>query len=95
MFDTFAALGVILLEIGLRSRADELDNGYLIKNVASHPKGVKDRLLRHADLRVGFFAGDGYREAVLGCLTGAMMNVPIEEACPAVVKRLGEAASCL
>lgn len=93
MFDIVVALGVMLLEIGLWSRADQLDNGYLIKNLASDPEGVKARLLRHADLRVGFFAGNGYREAVMGCLTGAMIDVPIEEAFPSVVKKLKAAAA--
>lgn len=95
MFNTIAALGVMLLEIGLWSRADQPDNGYLIKNLASDPEGVKNRLLRHADLRVGFCAGDGYREAVLGCLTGAMNDAHIEGAFPNVVKKLKTTASCL
>jgi hypothetical protein len=85
----------MLLEIGLWTSANQLDNGYLFKKLASDPTGVKDKFLKHADLRVGLFARDEYDEAVMGCLNGAIENVPIQEAFQRVVQKLKSVASSL
>ncbi|KAH6869674.1 hypothetical protein B0T10DRAFT_361787, partial [Thelonectria olida] len=58
------ALGVILLEIGLWSRADQLDNGALVtSNIAHSSVAVQNKLLKHAQIRLGFYAGDAFRDA--------------------------------
>ncbi|KAF9776677.1 hypothetical protein IL306_005119, partial [Fusarium sp. DS 682] len=64
------ALGVILLEIGLWSRADQLDNGVLVtSDMSRNPVAVQNKLLKHAHVRLGFYAGDTFRDTVVGCLT--------------------------
>jgi hypothetical protein len=92
----YVALGVVLLEIGLWSRADQLDNGALLaSNVAQSPVAVQNKLLKHAHLRLGFYAGDAFRDAVVGCLTGQFRETNITEAFPGIVERLEAAGGII
>ncbi|RGP71271.1 kinase-like pk-like [Fusarium longipes] len=73
--------GVILLEIGLWSRADQLDNGALVtSDMSRNPVAVQNKLLKHAHVRLGFYAGDTFRDAVVSCLTGQFHETNITEA---------------
>ncbi|KAF4332072.1 kinase-like (PK-like) [Fusarium beomiforme] len=81
--------GVMLLEIGLWSRADQLDNGALIaSNMAHNPVAVQNKLLKHAHVRLGFYAGDTYRDVVVSCLTGQFRETETTEAFSELVERL-------
>jgi hypothetical protein len=65
-------LGVILLELGLWERVDQLDKGALLAPpMAADPWAVQQRILKHASRRLGFYAGDRYRDVVVGCLSGS------------------------
>jgi len=65
------ALGVILLELGLWERVDQLDKGaVLAPGVAVDPWAVHQRIMKHASRRLGFYAGERYRDVVVGCLSG-------------------------
>ncbi|KAF5701480.1 kinase-like (PK-like) [Fusarium mundagurra] len=84
--------GVILLEIGLWSRADQLDNGALVaSNMAHNTVAVQNKLLKHAHVRLGFYAGDTYRDIVVGCLTGQFRDIKTTEAFSGLVEELEEA----
>ncbi|KAJ5150826.1 uncharacterized protein N7482_010078 [Penicillium canariense] len=90
------ALGVILLEIGLWSRADQLDNGALVaSNMAHSPVAVQNKLLKHAQVRLGFYAGDAFRDAVVACLRGQFHETNITEAFSGLVDRLEAAGKIL
>jgi hypothetical protein len=70
--ETIEALGVILLELGLWERVDQLDKGVLLTpSVAVDPWAVQQRILKHANRRLGFYTGDKYRDVVVGCLSGS------------------------
>jgi hypothetical protein len=61
---------VILLEIGLWERIDNLDKGALINRPDPDPLTVATRLVKHATQRLGFYAGNRYKQVVLRCLSG-------------------------
>ena len=68
----------MLLELGLWSRADQLDDSGLVKLAESYnADGVRKRLLTHATVRLAFFAGERYRDVVVGCLKGTWKEQPI------------------
>lgn len=72
------ALGVILLELGLWSRADQLDDAALLKLAdAFNSDGVRKKLLAHATVRLAFFAGELYRDVVIACLKGTWQEQSI------------------
>ncbi|KAF8460060.1 hypothetical protein BDZ91DRAFT_432321 [Kalaharituber pfeilii] len=70
-FDVYS-LGVMLLEIGLWERADQLDRGRVAKLVDAGGMEVKKQLVKHAERRLGFYCGGSYRGVVLGCLEGVI-----------------------
>lgn len=63
-----AALGVVLLEIGLWQRADTLarDGPELL----SQPEAVSRKLKKHAKDRLGYTTGETFQKVVLACLNG-------------------------
>ncbi|KAF1828902.1 hypothetical protein BDW02DRAFT_511219 [Decorospora gaudefroyi] len=69
------ALGVILFEIGLWERVADLDKGILLSPaMAADPEAVRQRLVKHAQRRLAFYAGSRYANFVLFCLNS---GVPI------------------
>ncbi|KAL1874769.1 hypothetical protein VTK73DRAFT_188 [Phialemonium thermophilum] len=89
------ALGVILLEIGLWERVDTLDRGLLVSPaMAADRMAVYNRLVKHAEERLGFYAGSKYRDIVVGCLTGTCKGgLPVTEAFPEIVETLKKVAA--
>lgn len=57
--------------------------------MANNPLAVKARLLKHADLRLGFYAGDTIQKITVGCLTGKWDELSIVENFSEVVDTLG------
>ncbi len=83
----------MLLEIGLWPRADRLDNGAPVAPHMAHDLvAVQNKILKHAQVRLGFYAGDMFREAVVGCLTGQFREANITEAFSVIVEALEAAA---
>ncbi|KAL8654237.1 MAG: hypothetical protein Q9226_003513 [Calogaya cf. arnoldii] len=67
------ALGVILLEIGLWEPIINFDakkGGEPVKERYRDAVTTKDRLLRHTNKRLGFYAGEKYQDLVVKCLKG-------------------------
>ncbi|KAL8878254.1 MAG: hypothetical protein Q9198_003895 [Flavoplaca austrocitrina] len=67
------SLGVVLLEIGLWEPIINFDGkkgGESLKEHYPNAHATKDRLVRHATKRLGFYAGEKYQELVLKCLKG-------------------------
>ncbi|KAL8864905.1 MAG: hypothetical protein Q9174_007171 [Haloplaca sp. 1 TL-2023] len=67
------SFGVVLLEIGLWEPISKFDAKKGVESVKQrYPDAgaTKDRLLRHATKRLGFYAGEKYQELVLKCLKG-------------------------
>jgi len=57
------ALGVILLEIGIWERAQDMDRGALLApKMANQPDAVRQRLLKHTDRRLALYIGTKYAE---------------------------------
>lgn len=80
---------MILLELGLWARADQLDKGLLVSEaMASDPAAVKRKLAKHTEVRLAFYAGDRFRSVVIGCLTGSWRERPVVEAFPDMVAEL-------
>lgn len=91
-----AALGVILLELGLGESVARLDGGALMRNQAYHDPTVMNRkLLQHASLRIGFYGGTRLRDIVTGCLTGEWRGSSIVHQLPDVVMCLMSIAMVL
>ncbi len=86
----------MLLEIGLWSRADQLDKGALVAaSMAQNPSAVQKKLLKHAQVRLGFYAGDAFRDAVVDCLTGQFRETNIVEAFSRIVEALEAAGGSI
>lgn len=83
---------MILLEIGLWSRVDQLDKGGLMK---VRMFKAQEKLLKHTEMRLGFYAGDMFKDAVLGCLTGVLAGDNIVEVFPKVVEKIAASAQAL
>ncbi|KAL8880562.1 MAG: hypothetical protein Q9198_002057 [Flavoplaca austrocitrina] len=67
------SLGVVLLEIGLWEPIIKFDGKKGEESLKEHypnAHATKDRLVRHATKRLGFYAGEKYQELVLKCLKG-------------------------
>ncbi|KAG7001514.1 hypothetical protein G7Y79_00031g066290 [Physcia stellaris] len=64
------AFGVILLEIGLWESIESLDKGKLLSDAHPDPVESKRVLMKHANLTLGFRAGERYQQIVLKCLDG-------------------------
>ncbi|KAL8846462.1 MAG: hypothetical protein Q9221_008446 [Calogaya cf. arnoldii] len=67
------SLGVVLLEIGLWEAIINFDSkkgGEPVKERYRDAVTTKDRLLRHANKRLGFYAGEKYQDLVVKCLNG-------------------------
>lgn len=88
------ALGVVLLEIGLWSRADQIDRGALVApEMEDKPKTTaQTRLLKHADQRLSFFAGETFRDIAIGCLTGKMGDASVVDCFSTIVEKLEKLA---
>ncbi|KAI9703698.1 MAG: hypothetical protein M1836_007468 [Candelina mexicana] len=67
MHDIYA-LGVVLLEIGLWSPALSLQKDQFTH--ARDPMAVQARLVKNAEVRLGAYVGDRFKEIVLKCLIG-------------------------
>ena len=67
------SLGAVLLETGLWEPLGNFDakkGGEPLKERYKDAGTTKDRLLRHAKKRLGFYTGEKYQELVLKCLKG-------------------------
>ncbi|KAL8689164.1 MAG: hypothetical protein Q9218_005101 [Villophora microphyllina] len=64
------SLGVVLLEIGLWDPIVNFDKGEPLRERYRDANTTKNRLLRHARKRLGFYAGEKYQSLVLRCLEG-------------------------
>lgn len=60
--------------------------------LSQDPGAAQKRLLRHAEMRLGFYAGDVFKHAVLGCLTGTLDGDKIVEVFPKLVEGIEVAA---
>ncbi|KAF4777592.1 hypothetical protein HER10_EVM0004241 [Colletotrichum scovillei] len=89
------ALGVVLLEIGLWSRADQIDKGALVApEMEDKPKTTaQTRLLKHAEQRLAFFAGETFQNIVVGCLAGKMGDVRVVDCFATIVGKLEKLAN--
>lgn len=58
--------------------------------MADDPPAVQKRLLKHAQARLGFYAGNLFRDIVVGCLSGDAGSSLGE-----VAERLGQASAGL
>lgn len=75
-----AALGVLLLEIGLWARVSELCRWDSISPAqAPSPGAVQQQLLKYASRRLGFYAGARYRDVAVACLSGAWEDGSVVE----------------
>lgn len=63
--------------------------------MAHNPVAVQNKLLKHAQVRLGFYVGDAYRDAVVGCLTGQFRETTIVEAFDGIVAGLGAAGKAV
>jgi hypothetical protein len=66
----------MLLEIGLWESLTQLDGGALLKpgpnsTVAETAESTYNRLLKHTNRRLAFYAGEKYQSVVLACLQGS------------------------
>jgi hypothetical protein len=59
--------------------------------MAHSPVAVQNKLLKHAQVRLGFYVGDAFRDAVVGCLTGQFGETTITEAFSGLVEGLAAA----
>ncbi|KAJ0312472.1 hypothetical protein COL516b_001556 [Colletotrichum fioriniae] len=88
------ALGVVLLEIGLWSRADQIDRGALVApEMEDKPKTTaQTRLLKHADQRLAFFAGETFRDIAVACLAGNVGDASVVDSFSTIVENLEKLA---
>ncbi|KAL0767360.1 hypothetical protein CaCOL14_010210 [Colletotrichum acutatum] len=88
------ALGVVLLEVGLWSRADQIDKGTLVApEMEDKPKTTaQTRLLKHAHQRLAFFAGETFRDITVGCLSGKIGDASVVDSFSTIVDNLEKLA---
>jgi hypothetical protein len=63
--------------------------------MAQNPAAVRERLLKHAHVRLAFHAGDRFRDAVVGCLAGTWQGRSVEDGFPDMVESLEAIANGL
>lgn len=71
-----AALGAMLLEIGLWESLSQLDGSALLtppanSTIRETAEATQARLLKHAKRRLGFYTGEKYQRVVINCLQGS------------------------
>jgi len=70
----------MLLELGLWESLSHLDGGALLNpppnnTTAETAEAAQTRILKHVKRRLGFYAGEKYRNVVITCLQGAFERI--------------------